>query len=333
MFDLTALFPIPWRREPSARKQRPELSRLPAEILQLISDFLPISSAASFALCSRRFLWLLGDRAFTCLKSPDHAMEKKALLMLLEKSLPDWLLCHSCIRFHPVAHHDGPESPWTFAKPRECAKATGAVYINSRYRLYYRHVQLLMNQYRFGRAYQRALEGLSHNSIKTLGGINIKTEISARIILGELLLQVVSTVEMPSSSDIDLVMGKIPEICPHQRDSVHWKYVLRPQMTLCPLCHAGGNSPCITCNEQNSCQECPTWYQVHREELGTRSTEIQIVIWKYLGSCETPFDAKWRRQIDILDFRDTLGLKVPGTSTRAWDPQSETVEVFSCTHM
>ena len=123
MLGLTALLPSSWRKKALVREQSSTFSTLPSEILQQsstfsmlpseilqhISDFLPVSSAVSFALCSRKILWLLGDQALRSLRSADQILERELFLSLLERDLSDWLFCHHCTLFHPVAQDDGPE--------------------------------------------------------------------------------------------------------------------------------------------------------------------------------------------------------------------------------
>ncbi len=321
MLGLTALLPSSWRkkvlvREPSStfsmlpsemvREQSLTFCMLPSEVLQHISDFLPVSSAVSFALCSRRVLWLLGDQALHCLRSADQAPEKEVFLNLLQRDLSDWLLCHYCNLFHPVAQDDGPETSWSYFDDPECVRASGVVYITMRYKLRYQQAQLLMNHYRFGRAYQIILERLCHKHTVTVGDTNIRTEIWGRIVVGELLVRVTSKLELLNPSDIDRVRSQIPEICNHQKGLD--QRIFTCQTTLCRPCHAG-RSPCVECSTRKSCQECSTWFQVSGGELGHPGTGIQIDIWRYLGSCEDPFDTKWRRQLD------SICLIAPETST------------------
>ena len=50
-------------------------------------------------------------------------------MTVLEKDLSDWLLCHYCTLFHPVAQDDGPEKGWRYFDEPECVRASGVVYI------------------------------------------------------------------------------------------------------------------------------------------------------------------------------------------------------------
>ena len=195
----------------------------------------------------------------------------------------------------------GLKRAWSYFDEPECLRTSGVVYITMHYKLRYQHAQLLMNHYRFGRAYQINLERLCHKHTVTLGDANIRTEVWGRIVVGELLVRVTSKFELLSPSDIDRVRSHIPEICNHQQGLDQRIFTL--QTTLCRPCHAG-RSPCVECSIRKSCQKCSTWFQVSGRELGIPGTGIQIDIWRYLGSCEDPFDTKWRRQIDPLCLMD-----------------------------
>ena len=306
MLGFTALLPAIWRRKAHTCKQSLKLSMLPSEILQHISGFLPPSSAVCLAICSRRVLWLLGDQALRCLRCVDQVPERKVFLTLLEKDLSDWLLCRHCILFHPVVQDDGPGNLWRYYDEPKCVQMSGISYITLEFRIQFQHAQLLMNNYRFGRALQMYLDRLSYKFAATIGNKNIKNEVWGSIFMGELLVRVNSKLQLPSPPDVSLVRHWIPEICPHLLGLDHESFT--SEMILCRPCHAG-RLPCVECSKRRSCRKCSTWFQVKGRDLGKLGTEIQIDIWKYLGHCESPFDPMWRNQID------SLCLDAPKTST------------------
>ncbi len=246
---ITALLPAIWRRRTHAREPSPKLFMLPPEILQHISDFLSVNSAVSLVLCSRRVLWRLGDQAFRCSRSADQIKERKPFLTLLEKDLSDWLLCHHCTLFHPVAQDDGPRKTWCYFDEPECVQLSGVVYITLKFRIRYQHEQLPMNHYRFGRAHQINLERLSHKLTVTLGDTNVETEVWSCIVVGELLLWVNSKMRLPGPSDVNLVRHRIPEICPHlmglyQGEFVSKRFfVVRVMPAIYPASNAANEGP------------------------------------------------------------------------------------------
>ena len=218
---------------------------------------------------------------------------KETLFNPVREGLPDWLLCHYCTRFHPVTPDDGPEKRWRYLNEPECIRANGVICLFIGFEIKYQHVQLLMNNYRFGRAYQTNLEKLCHKISYTIGNAKIETNIWSCIVLGELRMRVNSKLRLTSPADIDLVKYLVPEICPHLRSFGQRRYVL--QNIFCQPCHAG-KLTCVECSKPRSCQKCSTWVHVSGKEFGNQGTEIQIDIWRHLGSCETPFNAKWSSQ-------------------------------------
>ncbi len=194
-----------------------------------------------------------------------------------------------------MAQDDGPGKPWCYMDEPQCVRLSGVVFITMDYRLRFEHAQLLMNHYRYGRAHQADLERICHKSAVTIGDTNIETEIWGRIVLDELLLRMSSKLRLNKPSDIDLVRNRIPDICPHLNGLD--RSISDSQTTVCGPCHAG-RVPCVECSRRKSCQICSTRFQICGRELGNSGTEIHIDIWRYLGSCETPVDAKWRSQTD-----------------------------------
>ena len=69
--------------------------KLPVEILQLIASTLPPAGTAAFALSSRPILFVIGEGYLKLDKT-----NRLELLTLLERELPDYVLCQECIIFH-----------------------------------------------------------------------------------------------------------------------------------------------------------------------------------------------------------------------------------------
>ena len=162
------------------------------------------------------------------------------------------------------------------------------------YRIRYEHVQLLMNQYRFGAAQRIDWNRLSYTSRVGYGATSIRTKIWASIVRDELLIHVNSKMRLSCPSDIVLIRREVPEICPHLTGLYQGEN--GSQGILCRPCHAI-EPLCADCRKQRRCQECVTWYQISASTVGVSGREIQIDIWKYLGRCETPLDPMWANQI------------------------------------
>jgi hypothetical protein len=75
----------------------PKLDALPTELVQSIAAQLLPASAASFALCNKLTLSKIGSHCFLKLRA---SLDKRSFLGLLEKDLPDRILCHYCDFLH-----------------------------------------------------------------------------------------------------------------------------------------------------------------------------------------------------------------------------------------
>lgn len=150
-----------------------------------------------------------------------------------------------------------------------------------------------MRNYRHGRPNQINLERLSNRSTRHLPEASLESVVSPNIVAGELLLQIKYTLRLLKHWDISLIRMYIPGLCPHLinrfRDSIF------AQALRCRLSHAN-TLPCIVCTKQKHCLECSTSFQVDIRTLENLVTEVQVDVWRCLGSCESPFDSKWRRQ-------------------------------------
>lgn len=273
---------------------------LPVEILQYISTaFLPSDAAASLALCSRSMLRILGSQVLHSLRLKCHAVEQVRFLENLEKDLPDWLLCHYCSAFHPVDQNGDPSQCWRGSEEKVCVRVNGLVSIGCDFRLRYEHAQLIMRNYRLGRPYEINLERFSKRSAMNLPEKSLESVITAKIVAGELLLQIKHTLRLLKIWDISLIRTTIPELCPHidrYRDSIF------AQALRCRLSHAN-RLPCIECKKQKHCLKCSTSFQVHIRTLENLVTEVQVDVWRCLGSCESPFDSGWRSQANRYLFQ------------------------------
>ena len=308
MHNLTTLLLNPWRRQRSMQKKKQKESRnmctLPPEIVQLISSFLPLSSAVTLIICSHQMLYLLGDQALHSLRLPSQRRERKVFLGLMERDLPNLLLCHHCEVFQAVPRDESVGQLWRYREEPGCVRLNDDIFVWPSYRIRFPHVQLLMNNYRFGRPYREDLERFSYKSTLTVDGAHFESEAWACIMVGgELLVRINSRLRLATQEDINKLRYSVPWVCCHLRELYQGRTCF--QRILCQPCHDGG-LPCGECSGMRCCNECSTWFQVCGRELTKSRREIRIDVWKYLGKCETPFDKKWssqvgRSSIDIPD--------------------------------
>lgn len=73
------------------------LGCLPFQILVHITNFLPVSSAASFALCCRPVFNIIGPQYWEALRGKGQEGERETFLLLLEGDLSDYVLCNHCL--------------------------------------------------------------------------------------------------------------------------------------------------------------------------------------------------------------------------------------------
>lgn len=269
---------------------------LPVEILQYISaTFLPCDAAASFAICNRWMLKILGGQAPWLLTLECHTIERTRFLKDLEKDLPNWLLCHHCAKFHLVDQDGHPSQSWDPSRETECTRAKGVVSIGYHFYIRFEQAQLLMRNYRLGRPYEINLARFSNQMDRNPGDTSLEGVTTAHIVAGELLLQTKYTLRLLGDWDIPLIRVRIPKICSHLTNQVcdsTFAQVLR-----CRLSHVN-RPPCIECKSQKLCPKCLTLFHVDIRTLGNLVTEVQVDVWRNLGLCESPFDSEWRRQAD-----------------------------------
>lgn len=73
---------------------------LPRNIWLRIVAFLPVADAASLAFSTSKFRSLVGDSAWQELSLPSNRQSKLDFLLLIDSSLPEHVLCCSCVVFH-----------------------------------------------------------------------------------------------------------------------------------------------------------------------------------------------------------------------------------------
>ena len=197
--------------------------------------------------------------------------------------------------FHPIDQNGDPSQRWRYFDETECVRGNGVVSIGYDFHIRYENAQILMRNYRLGRPYKINLERLSDRFARHLPETSLESVVTANIVAGELLLQIKYTPRLLENWDITLIRMEIPELCPNLVD--RFRDSIFAQALRCRLSHAN-RLPCIECKKQKHCLECSTSFQVDIRTLENLVTEVQVDVWRCLGSCEGPFDSKWRRQAD-----------------------------------
>ena len=285
--------------EPKADPAPPPISpitTLPTEILQHIATFLPTTSVASFALCSRGFCRTIGSQAWRDLQDPASAAEKHHFLSILERDLPDLVHCHHCIRLHRREAYEALQrQSWKVIPPRlkECIKRDTIQYRWAPdYNLHFRWCQLVMKAYRYGPRYGIPVAALTHVHSESRERSSSQVFFSARIdpVADELILRHIYRVVIPSSKDIADLRWHHVEICPHlapSRCGQRLKCLL-----VCKLNH-WKSSICHTCSGLLQCGHCVTEFLLEVEDSGDSGHIVYVTTWENLGPCRSPHDPKW----------------------------------------
>ena len=284
-----------WRARTPNRENSPPLLTLPVEILHLIRDLLPLSSAVCFTITSRHLLGTLGSETLHSLRESSHDSEKKSFLTALERDLPDWQLCHPCSLFHPVDPRNGPKTFWLLwsngVNIPDCVDRSGAIYFDTWFHVRYEHVQLVMNRYRYGLPYSSHLKRLCHHYKRhygdlCLGPSHVESTFTASIENGALVMLVTSRLQCLNGWDSTLIDICLPQVCPHRLFS----YSMLSKAIFCCRSHGDG-PPCAKCSKWYHCKRCSTRFSVKMQDL---ETTIEVKVRKWLGSCKDCFDPEWR---------------------------------------
>ena len=237
----------------------------------------------------------VGTQAFHSLRLECHSVEKTRFLKNLENDLPDWLFCHCCSRFHPIDQNEDPSQCRYHAVNKGCAQTNGVLSIRWDFNIRYEYAQLIMRNYRLGRPYNVYLERLSKKYVKHRPDISLESVHTADIVEGELVIHTKHTLRLLEDWDMTLIRENIPSFCRHLIE--RYTDSSFAQTLRCRLSHAN-RLPCIECVKPKHCPHCSTTFQVDIRAPETILTEVHVDVWNCLGSCETPFNSKWRGQVE-----------------------------------
>ena len=277
------------------------LCDLPLEILQLITAFLPITSAASFALCSRFTYSAIGSQDWHLLRDPAYGTAKRQFLAILERDLPNFVYCNRCNLLHRRMEHESPRRPSGWAgllnhSVKRCIRRDRIRFLWVRnYNLYFQLCQLVMRAYRYGPQYGIPLGALTHMYSESRERSALQVFISARIApaTDELILRIKFRVLIQCAEDLADLKRHGVHICPHL---VGYEIYSRlPALLRCKLSHVK-DLTCPACSRLIQCNHCATECLVETEDFGDLGLVVTITGWKNLGSCKTPTDRMWKDQ-------------------------------------
>ncbi|BDD59937.1 hypothetical protein MAP00_005106 [Monascus purpureus] len=309
----------PYRRSVSpstdnaARKST--FADLPTEIMQMITEYLLPVDAASFSLCNRTILHVLGRGR---LEFPDSETRMQFLVQL-QRDLPSYFFCESCSVLHPC-DYIGPPGPAFQPTERlrghlennELPSLWRSVDVHPMHSLYdfnITHLQLAMKRHYYGPAHGISTESLSYSEVRFFEERSITTLLSveARACFSDSLclrIQNWALVKTASSDQFVSGIGFI-WICTHLsiRDANISQFV-RSKLD---AYHNGRESH--TTSPIFKCRMCGIDYQLQIRSCGDEGPALVITKWLDLGVGMAPTTGdEWKRHLGSSPLPETGAL-------------------------
>jgi len=283
------------------------LRNLPTEILLQILDFLPPESAASFALCCEPLYSALKSRYLDCLGPTTWRRER--LLQLLERDLPNHIVCASCQKLHamkkaPRYLHSNSD----YFHHLKCWKldysALTSLYIHEEFSSTI--FKMTMKRYRNESDFSDLL-GLLSLKTRTYcrhGYVEQRTA-AAKIIDGRLLIREQKRFMIPTTQSIPFPWDANFVICPHisfwsTRDL--GRYFRNLPATDWKL-WAGRTDR----ERMRQCKYCWSEYRIDFKQFGVRGNAMYVTKWLDLG--QGPSGYRYRSHVSCRDALLWLEIK------------------------
>lgn len=288
------------------------LADLPPEIVQEIAVFLPLASAAAFALCSRRISQVLGTQYWEALGSwrdagglkPSERVigeaaiepqggERADFLALLDRDLPDYIFCGRCARLHiPIFERCSKAD-----NERMCALGDlfrGSFIFALPRHLRFSLLQWTMKRSRMGLDCSKQLQFFFEASLRK----RIYRVKEARIRAGKWLFRVHEWFILPVKRVSITSWDVQTTVCDHLHN-LGLKNSLN-KLIECRMHHWRDGVSCVLCTGLQQCRCCYTEFQLDVKEYGQGEIALILTRWLDLGECLTPFDPKWSRRMSPL---------------------------------
>ncbi|KAE9381282.1 hypothetical protein N431DRAFT_505699, partial [Stipitochalara longipes BDJ] len=248
---------------------------LTPEIILQIAEFLPTTSSASFALCSKRLAAQLGNRVWNLLINLESE-DRIHFLSILSRYLPRHHACHGCIRLHlsnsipHPANFNAPPQPDSCIPPsvRSDFREGGRVLISnyfSPYRLCFPHVQLALKRHHNGFDHGIPLSDLSHTEIQLTEGSVFLFSVDARIASEELVVRSQEwVVSSQHPREAFLSRTHIHGVCLHLGSKFFNDSFT--SLIRCRLSHEAADENCA-CMGLHQCPSCATEFRIDVVDL------------------------------------------------------------------
>jgi hypothetical protein len=307
------------KRSPTLEIESMTLDNLPAEVLLNVAEFLPLSSAATLALCSRKIQSKMGwahlqeinkikwkpytnschsadDTALPC---PPQEQDRQTFLEFLDRDSLDFIYCYYCKKLHKPGLTDSEKDirPFVdFHKRRACSQVHS----------YYKPHNYLHQDFTFSRAknvmkHHRAgldctslIKDLSRTVTKLRDTHTQQNSVTCRISLndsGRLLVRAQHWFFIPANPNPVFPAEYSIDLCPHLST---WSGTSYPGLLEKLIeCTASHSTPCSTCSTVHQCSHCATEFQIDSKFFGERKWGMCFSVWHDFGGCRSPFEEKF----------------------------------------
>lgn len=173
------------------RQESPFLD-LPLDIVYLVFDELPLHGRILLSQTCRDLRSVLRSKCYSAVRKASAA-ERLALLRVLGDILPDRRLCTPCRALHLVDHKDLPVTDYDYYY-RPCPapeRIWSRHYLNARYAVAHRHVQLAIKYTRLGNVHQRYRARISQRFTTSFPGyysMNLEFTAEPLVVHGRFIL-------------------------------------------------------------------------------------------------------------------------------------------------
>lgn len=314
----------------SRRPGEAMIASLPTSVWEVIKNHLNPTDAANLAISSKTLLKLIGGRPFGALNINGNHQFKIDFLLLMDRYLPNHLLCFPCAVYH-LRIQNGQErfkANNVLNPVINCpeSKFQSKLRLIPKYSLPFTFVQLAFRAEQFGPRYGISIDALQRRYRSTEDSDWFHQQ---RLIIhkGHLLLRVISKCYappgMPPAAQRNFLFSR-EDYTPYFSACSHWRDGELMNICKCALTHIpvpklnksqasqlqrntssfsshGIVSLCSNCRPMRRCPECPTEYLVdikleedRTEVPALRFKQCMIVTrWSDLGDGTNPEKGEW----------------------------------------
>lgn len=281
------------------------LGILPPELILCINQFLPLESAASFALTCRPIYFILGTRYWEALRRPDQLQHRMAFLTLLDRDMLEYIVCHPCKKLHlPIQGVDTRwmHQPWNIMRilrPCRLEYHRGRVIEYVHLLFEFTNFQAAMKRYRLGLPFMKYLSLLNDEYMGLAERLPYHSRTQVKVIAGSLFLRIQFIFIMSFGQIPKILQGPLIGICPHTATRHVNSHVL--EGTRCRIKHNPYLNQCRKATGLKQCLRCPTEYQVDVQECEQRGSLVVLTKWLDIGEGRGWTDFKWRSHLANME--------------------------------